>query len=139
MAWHILHALALKLDLPVSSSYEDPFPTNPQLDFGFHLQLTPELAEEISTYRRVCFVDAHTGNVPALVQMIPLTSQFQHSPFTHHLTPQSLLAMCQAVYNLEPESVLLSVRGYRFEFERTLSDETARLVPQALDLLLEWL
>jgi hydrogenase maturation protease len=134
-----MHALALKLDLPAPSSYEDPFPSNALLDFGYYLQLTPELAEEISTYRRVCFVDAHTGNVPALIQMVPLTAQFQHSPFTHHLTPQSLLAMCQALYKHEPESVLLSVRGYRFEFERRLSEETAELVPQALDLLLEWL
>lgn len=139
VAWHILHDLSLRLNLLLPTSYEEPFTVSPSLEFAFYLQLTPELAEQISSFDRVCFVDAHTGSVPALVQMIPLTSQFQHSPFTHHLTPQSLLAMCKAVYAKTPASVLLSVRGFRFEFERELSAETAELVPQALDLLVNWL
>jgi hydrogenase maturation protease len=139
VAWHVLHTLAARLNLPAPDSYEEEFPPNKQLDFSFYLQLTPEMAEDIAAYERVCFVDAHTGSVPSQVQMVAVAGEFQHSPFTHHLTPQSLLSMCQTLYGKAPQAVLLSVRGYRFEFERELSVETAALVPQALNLILEWL
>jgi hydrogenase maturation protease len=139
VAWHVLHALAVRLDLPAPDSYEDLFPPNDRLDFVFNLQLTPEMAEEIAPYERVCFVDAHTGSIARQVQLVPLEGRFQHSPFTHHLTPQSLLSMCQALYGKTPQAVLLSVRGYQFEFERQLSTKTAALVPEALELILEWM
>ena len=139
VAWHVLHALAARLGLPAPDSYEDEFPPNDRLDLEFQLQLVPEMAERLAEVERVCFVDAHTGSQPAEVQLVELTSEFQRSPFTHHLTPQSLLAMGQALYGRTPQAVLLSVQGYRFEFERELSPETAALLPQALELLLAWL
>ena len=138
VAWHVLHTLAVRLRLPAPSTFEDEFPPNDRLEMAFHLQLTPELAEDLACCGRVCFVDAHTGNVPAPVQLVRIQAGFQHSPFTHHLTPQSLLSMCQSLYGNAPQAALLSVRGYRFEFERSLSAETAALLPQAIDLLLKW-
>lgn len=125
VAWHILHQLAIKLGLPSPESYEDEFPESALIDFAFYLQLTPEMAEDISAYEYVCFVDAHTGNIPEPVRLIDVESEFQHSPFTHHLTPQSLLSMCETIYGKKPEAVLLSVLGHRFLFSRELSEETA--------------
>jgi len=139
VAWHILRALTLKLDLSAPDSYEDEFPEDPSIEFAFHLQLTPEMAEEINAYEYVCFVDAHTGNIPEPVRLIPVESEFQHSPFTHHLTPQSLLSMCETLYGSKPDAALLSVLGHRFLFSRQLSQETAGLVPRATDLIWEWL
>jgi hydrogenase maturation protease len=139
VAWHVLHALALRLGLPAPDSYEDEFPPNDRLDLEFQLQLTPEMAETVSAYERVCFVDAHTGSQPAEVQLVGLESIFQHSPFTHHLTPQSLLAMSAALYAKSPAAVMLSIQGFRFEFERELSPQTAAMVPRAVDLLADWL
>jgi hydrogenase maturation protease len=139
VAWHILRALTSKLDLPSPQSYEHEFPESPLMDFAFYLQLTPEMAEDISAYRHVCFVDAHTGNIPEPVRLIPVESEFQRSPFTHHLTPQSLLSMCETIYGKKPDSALVSVLGHRFLFSRQLSEETAILVPQAVDLIWEWL
>lgn len=139
VAWHILRALAVKMGLPAPDSYEDNFPENQQVDFAFHLQLTPEMAEDISGYEYVCFVDAHTGNIPEEVRIIDVESDFQKSPFTHHLTPQSLLSICETVYNTKPESALLSVRGYQFLFSRTLSEPTAALVPEAVELVWAWM
>ena len=139
VAWHVLHALALKLGLPTPDSYEEEFPPNEKLDFAFSLQLTPEMAEQIAAYERVCFVDAHTGSIAAQVQLVPVIGQFQHSPFTHHLTAQSLLSMCQSLYGKTPQAALLSVRGYQFEFECGLSAETAALVPEAVEMILGWI
>jgi len=139
VAWHILRALTIKLGLPSPESYEDEFPESVLVEFAFHLQLTPEMAEDISAYEDVCFVDAHTGNLPEPVRLINVESEFQASPFTHHLTPQSLLSMCETIYQKKPEAALLSVLGHRFLFSRELSGETAALVPQAVELIWEWL
>lgn len=139
VAWHILRALTVKMGLSAPASYEDEFPENPQVDFAFHLQLTPEMAEEIAQYEYVCFVDAHTGNISEEVRLIEVESDFQKSPFTHHLTPQSLLSICETVYKTKPESALLSVRGYQFLFSQTLSEPTAALVHEAVNMAWTWM
>ena len=131
--------MTVRLGLPVPSTYEDEFPQNDRLDFSFSLQLTPEMAEDICLYEHICFVDAHTGDIPDEVRLIEVESEFQHSPFTHHLTPQSLLSMCSNIYHHTPRAVLLSVRGYYFGFTHDLSSETATLVPAAVKLIDEWL
>jgi hydrogenase maturation protease len=138
VAWHILQALTLRLGSAEPESYEDEFPEFALLDLAFHLQLTPEMAEDISAYEYVCFIDAHTGNIPEPVRLIELESEFQASPFTHHLTPQSLLSMCETIYGKKPDAALLSVLGHRFLFSRQLSKETSRLVPQAVELVWDW-
>lgn len=139
VAWHILQALAIKMGLPGPDSYEDDFPENQHVDFAFHLQLTPEMAETIADYEFVCFVDAHTGNIPEEVRIIDVESDFQRSPFTHHLTPQSLISICETLYGKKPEAALLSVRGYQFLFSRDLSEATSKLVPQGVDQVWDWL
>lgn len=139
VAWHILRELTVKLGLNAPQSYEDEFPESEFTDFAFYLQLTPEMAEDISNYEFVCFIDAHTGNIPEPVRLIDVESEFQRSPFTHHLTPQSLLSMCETIYGTKPEAALLSVLGHRFLFSRELSKETSRLVPQAVILIWDWI
>jgi hydrogenase maturation protease len=139
VAWHILRALATKLGLEAPESYEQDFPQSADIDFIFQLQLTPELAEEIYTYKHVCFFDAHTGNIPEEVRLIDVQSDFQRSPLTHHLTPQSLMAICKTLYGNTPAAALISVHGYQFRFSRSLSENTAALVPQAVDQTWNWL
>ena len=139
VAWHILAAMAERMGLPAPESYEDEFPLNNRIDFNFQLQLTPEMAEDISLYQQVCFVDAHTGFIPEPVRLIEVESEFQHSPFTHHLTAQSLLSMCETIYHKKPRAALLSVRGFYFGFDRQLSPETTALLPHALHQLETWL
>ena len=139
LAWHILSAYATRQGLPAPLTYEDEFPVSDRLDFAFNLQLTPEMAEDISVYEVVCFIDAHTGDIPEPVRLIELESEFQRSPFTHHLTPQSLLAMCETIYKKKPRAALLSVRGYKFGFDRELSDQSRVLVPGAMKLIEDWL
>jgi hydrogenase maturation protease len=139
VAWHILRALTIKLGLVPPSSYEDELPALAQIEFAFYLQLTPEMAEEVAEYEHVCFIDAHTGNIPEPVRLIAVESEFQNSPFTHHLTPQSLISMCETIYGKKPDAALLSVLGHRFLFSRELSNETSELVPQAVEQIWVWM
>ncbi len=138
VAWHVLAGIATQLGMEPSTSWEDPLPCAPEADFAFYLQLTPELAEDLTAYDRVCFVDAHTGKIPENVQMVDVTPEYQTSPFTHHLTPEMLLSMCESVYNYKPEAILISVRGYEFGFETELSPFTESLVTEAVERTVGW-
>ncbi|MDR3577134.1 MAG: hydrogenase maturation protease [Anaerolineaceae bacterium] len=140
VAWHILVAVAKHFNRPTPESFEEEFESgdgNP--DFLFVLQLVPEMAEMLSSYERVCFVDAHTGNVPEDVNVISVSAQFQTSPFTHHMTAATCLTLAQTIYHQFPEAILVSVRGYRFGFTQSLSPETQALAGQAADRILNWL
>ena len=140
VAWHVLAAVAGRLGCAVPLSPDDEFPLNEGApDFFFDLQLTPEMAETIALYERVCFVDAHTGAVPQNVNVSAIAAEFQASPLTHHLTPQSLLTFAQTLYHARPEAILVSVRGYQFGFERTLSPLTADLAQQAAEAIVKWI
>src|SRR5512139_1095268 len=140
VAWHVLAEVASRLGCAVPLSPEEEFPPNGgRPDFIFELQLTPELAETIAQYKRVCFVDAHTGAVPHDVNVSAIAAEFQASPLTHHLTPQSLLTFAQTLYDVRPEAILVSVRGYQFGFERELSPLTAQLAEEAAEKIVEWI
>jgi hydrogenase maturation protease len=139
VAWHVLAEVARRLGCAVPLSPEEEFPLNEGApDFVFELQLTPELADTIALYERVCFVDAHTGAVPHDVNVGAIAAEFQASPLTHHLTPQSLLTFVETLYNARPEAMLVSVRGYQFGFERALSPLTAQLAQEAAEKIVEW-
>jgi hydrogenase maturation protease len=140
VAWHVLVALARKLGRQLPASIEDEFPpADESPDLVFDLQLTPELSEVIAAYQRVCFVDAHTGNVPEEIKMAEVKGEFQHSPFTHHMTPATCLAMAQTLYGGDPETILVSVRGYEFGFVHSLSKRTKILAEQAAGKIFAWI
>jgi hydrogenase maturation protease len=139
VAWHVLVEVARRLGCAVPFSPEEEFlPNDGKPDFIFELQLTPELAETIAQYERVCFVDAHTGAVPHDVNVSAIAAEFQASPLTHHLTPQALLTFAQTLYSARPEAILVSVRGYQFGFDRTLSPLTAQLAREAAEVVVKW-
>lgn len=139
-AWHVLAGIAKRLGRNVPHWTEEVFdPEGANPDLYFNLQLTPELADTISSYQRVCFVDAHTGSVPHDLNVTPLQPLFQSSPFTHHMTPETCLTLADTIYHARPESLLVSVRGYQFGFSHDLSEKTQTLVEQAVETILTWL
>ena len=71
--------------------------------------------------------------------MVELKGEYQHSPFTHHMTPSTCLAMAQTLYGGSPEAILVSVRGYEFGFTQSLSARTELLVEQAAQIIYAWL
>ena len=101
--------------------------------FVFLLQLLPELSELMAKYDQIVFIDAHTENIPEEISINNITASYQHSPFTHHMTPQTCLELTRSIYHTEPDAILASIRGYEFGFEDHLSERTASLVPFAVE------
>jgi hydrogenase maturation protease len=138
-AWHILESIARKLNRPVPDPSEGFYPDGSNPALLFVLQLTPEVAETIAEYDRVAFIDAHTGDIDADIQILSLQADYQPSPLTHHLTPSSCLALVQTVFHKTPEAMLFSVRGHHFDFDRKLSLQTNLLAKRIIDEILEWM
>jgi Ni,Fe-hydrogenase maturation factor len=151
VAWHILKQLAVRFGrgnpyVPVSAvstiadmdlgelEQRDDVP-----DLMGELQLMPEISETIAAYDKVCFVDAHTGAYAEDVNVNTTQAEFQTSPFTHHLTPETCLVLAQTAFGRAPQAIVVSVRGYRFGFTHTLSPETAQLAGEAVEKIVAWL
>ncbi|MGQ9814037.1 MAG: hydrogenase maturation protease [Candidatus Roseilinea sp.] len=140
VGWRIVERLAARLPgAAIAQSILDPQPREDIPSLLVALQLVPEMAETVARYERVCFVDAHTGAYPNDLNIAETQAIFQSSPFTHHLTPDTLLALTRAAYDRAPEGMVISVRGYQFGFKQTLSPATDALANQAVDRILEWL
>lgn len=140
VGWHILKKLANKLnaDVPDDPGAAVEIETD-LVDLIFILQIYPELAETISHYQRVCFVDAHTGAIPEDLSWTDLTPEYEKSPLTHHMSPRTVLSIANTIYDWVPEAILVSVRGYQFEFDRELSPQTAALAGKAADRIWAWI
>jgi hydrogenase maturation protease len=140
VAWHVISGIARRLGRPVPHAPEDGiFPEEQETDLWYVLQLAPEMSEEFSHYERICFVDAHTGNISEEILLQPVESSPAASAFTHHMTPATLMALTVAIYQKTPEAKLLSIRGYKFGFARELSPETAALAKEAVGVLWQWI
>jgi hydrogenase maturation protease len=140
VALHILNNIARRLELSEPSQVIENFDHSqgwPHL--LCILQLDPELAETITKYDQVCFVDAHTGAYPEDIRFAKITGAFQASPFTHHLTPQTCLALAETLYGYAPLGIIVSVRGHKFGFSNKLSAATAEFAEAAIEQILGWL
>lgn len=140
VAWHILQGVASRLGRPaldMETGGQDQLGQSP--DLLFVLQLTPELAELISEYDYACFIDAHMGDYPEDLRFVSVDAQFQSSPFTHHMTPQTCLALAKTLRGCRPQAIVVSVKGHRFGFSHTLSAQTTRLAEEATEQIVSWL
>jgi hydrogenase maturation protease len=139
VAWHILSLTARKYGVEFTEELGEIVSYPPRaLDFLFLLHLTPELAEMLAKYERICFIDAHTGSILEDLHREIIEPVFQHSPLTHHTTPETCLSIAKTLYGKRPEGILISVRGQQFEFTRQLSPQTQRLAEQAAERIWEW-
>ena len=139
VAWHVLVNLAHKLGYYAPDDPEESFETRCDPELIYVLQLTPDMADILMNYERICFIDAHTGNIPDDLQISDVKAEFQNSPFTHHMTPQTLLAFVKALYGTEPLAELVSIRGFEFGFSRELSSRTQAIASQAAETIFDWL
>lgn len=108
-------------------------------DSIFLPQLMPEIMEVLIGYDQIIFVDAHVGTNTKDLNCVPVAPEYVSSTFTHHMTPASLLAFLQVLYNQEPAGHIVSLRGHNFDFKRMLSSGTRSLVPAAIEKILKLL
>jgi len=93
------------------------------LDVDSNYQLNVEDAEKIAGYDLVVFVDASQETDLTNFRMVDVVPDDTQVEFTMHaVSPAYILHLCKKLFNKQPDTKLLSIRGYRWEFEEGLTD-----------------
>ena len=135
-AYHLLIALLNEFRKKVEDLFSSDITSlDANTDILFNFQLLPEFSEMISQYQQVAFIDAHTCETDKDICYELIEPNYKYSPFTHHFSPSSCLAVTQSLTGKHPTAWLLSIRGYQFGFNCILSNKTQDLVNQSLKLI----
>ena len=113
---------------------------DPQIEVLSVHQLTPELMDPISQAARVIFIDASDAGEPGEIRERRLTPAAP-SPgqFTHHFTPETLLAGARELFGSAPEAVLYTVSGAGFELGEDLSPPVRAGMERLVDKIISTL
>lgn len=99
-------------------------------------QLAPELAEDVSRASLVVLVDAAAEGEPGSVSVRRIGSP-PPTPITwsHHLTPETLAGLADALYGTVPPIVLVSVAAESFAEGDRLSSALQQALPEVVELV----
>ena len=95
-------------------------------------QLTPEVAVVVSQATGVIFVDASQGTIPGRVSTRDLEPAAAEGSLTHHVRPETILALAQRLYGNCPRAALVTVSGASFAVSEGLSPAVQHAVPEAV-------
>ncbi len=95
-------------------------------------QLTPELAETVSRYDGVIFVDAASGGnaPPGAIHCAEIDPPQDTPHFSHALSPNAVLALAHALFGASPRTFSVTLRGQRFDHGESLSPAVAAALPE---------
>lgn len=102
-------------------------------------QLTPEFALDVSRASAVVFVDATVSGPAGRVNVAALDPVAGGTASSHHMAPETLLALSQALYGAQPPAWLVSVGCATLELGDGLSDVVAAALPAAVDAVIDLL
>jgi hydrogenase maturation protease len=113
--------------------------TDPRLDGARVLarhQLAPELAEDVSRASLVVLVDAAADADPGSISVRRIGSP-SPTPITwsHHLTPETLAGLADALYGAVPPIVLVSVAAESFAEGDGLSSALKQALPDVVEVI----
>lgn len=96
-------------------------------------QLNIEDAETISNFERVFFVDASQEEIAdvELTEVLPNDAKIEFS--MHALSPAYVLHLCRNIFDTGPETYLVHIKGYAWDFKEGLSNNATLNLEKALD------
>jgi len=94
-------------------------------------QLTPDLAEPISSAARVVFIDA-SGECESRITVRQISPNPSAELMTHVASPCGLLAVSELLFGRSPEVWLVTIEGKDFSPGEGLSDFTKALLEEAV-------
>jgi hydrogenase maturation protease len=112
-------------------------PHDPSIEILCLHQLTPELMDPLSRADFAIFIDASAGEEPGAIFERRIEPQpAARASFTHHATPEALLAGARALYGQAAEAVMISVAGADFSLGTQLSPPVAGRLAEAISAVL---
>lgn len=109
----------------------------PGVDTDANYQLNIEDAATLAGYDRVLFVDAsRDADEPYQVRRIEPASDIAFT--SHSVSAESILAVCEEHFGGVPETWVLGIRGYEWEFAEGLSPKARENCEQAVAYVQQW-
>jgi hydrogenase maturation protease len=108
---------------------------NPAVEVVSEQQLLPEMMLGIAEATLVIFIDASVSGRAGKFHRIPLRPAPTCGRFTHHATPEALLAGAQALYGRTPEAVHYLIPGRFFEAGQEMTPSVRRAVNELVEAL----
>jgi hydrogenase maturation protease len=97
-------------------------------------QLTPELAVDVGRASLVVLVDAATGGAPGSVSVRRVQARAPTpTTWSHHLDPEALAGLAEALHGAVPPIVLVSVAAGSLAEGDGLSDVLQRALPEVVE------
>ncbi len=102
-------------------------------------QLMPELAEQIAECNIVFFIDAQKDITETNVRLVTPNVEADQ-PRTHFISPESLLALTQQLYqHLPAKTYVVGIPASQFEFSEKLSAQTDQAMHECVSLVEKYL
>jgi hydrogenase maturation protease len=96
-------------------------------------QLAPELAETVSRFETVIFVDAASANgtesSPGDVRSAAVTTSGETPRFSHQLSPGAVLALAAQLFGAAPRAFSVTLTGQCFDHGESLSPTVEAAIP----------
>lgn len=98
-------------------AFLDQLPTiiKDDYDIEYRYQLQVEDAELIGNYQKVYFIDADVRNFEKGYHLEKTQAKDQGSYTSHELSTESIVSLCNNMYEAFPDCYNLSISGYSFE------------------------
>ena len=96
-------------------------------------QLAPELAEAVSHSDVVIFLDAASANAggqPGELRCEEILLPAGKTSFSHHLSPNAVLALSHQLYSSSPRAYALTLTGECFDHGESLSPAVEAALPE---------
>jgi len=100
-------------------------------EFDSNYQLNIEDAANIADKDLVIFVDASGEEIEDFI-LTPVDESAKVTFTTHAASPGYIVNLCREMYNNAPDSYLLHIKGYEWEFREGLSERAVLNLEKAL-------
>jgi hydrogenase maturation protease len=108
---------------------------HPEITCVYLHQLVPEVAEQIAECDVVFFIDAQKDITEANARLIAPSVETDQ-PRTHFISPESLLALSQQLYqHLPAKAYVVGIPASQFEFSEELSASTKIGVEESVQIV----
>ncbi len=106
----------------------------PNVTVDADYQLNVEDAATLSEHSIVLFVDASkTAPAPYTISKVRPSTAIAFT--SHSVSPESVLAIVDDHFGCQPETWLLGIRGYAFEFKEGLTEQARENLDEAVDFV----
>ena len=111
---------------------EDSVPDKTELVYRYQLNI--EDADLIKDAGSVLFVDACKDDISEGCVIEKCKPNGAITFTTHALSPSAILALCNQIYDANPDSYVLKMQGYEWELQVGLTEGGKKTLVSALDL-----